>query len=76
MRSRDQIADAIGIPVVASIRSRASRSVAGWTSLLQKYAPGTVETWTLRQLVRPFVRYLEDAATRAGDDLIAVLLPE
>lgn len=52
MRSRDQIADAIGIPVVASIRSRASRSVAGWTSLLQKYAPGTVETWTLRQLVR------------------------
>jgi amino acid transporter len=29
-----------------------------------------------RQLVRPFVRYLEDAATRAGDDLIVVLLPE
>ncbi|WP_270886157.1 Wzz/FepE/Etk N-terminal domain-containing protein [Pedococcus sp. 5OH_020] len=52
MRSRDEIADAIGIPVVASIHSRAPHSVAGWTSLLAKYSPGTVETWTLRQLVR------------------------
>jgi amino acid transporter len=29
-----------------------------------------------RQLVRPFVRYLEDAASRAGDDVLVVLLPE
>jgi len=29
-----------------------------------------------RQLVRPFVRYLEDAAARAGDDVLVVLLPE
>ncbi len=29
-----------------------------------------------RQLVRPFVRYLEDAAGRAGDDVLVVLLPE
>ena len=29
-----------------------------------------------RQLVRPFVRYLEDAASRGGDDVLVVLLPE
>lgn len=52
VRSRDQIADAVGIPVVASIESHAPRSVAGWTGLLKSYAPHNVETWTLRQLVR------------------------
>jgi hypothetical protein len=52
LRSRDQIADAVGIPVVASIRSRAPHSVAGWTSLLESYAPDNVERWTLRQLLR------------------------
>jgi amino acid transporter len=29
-----------------------------------------------RQLVRPFVRYLEDVAARAGNDIVVVLLPE
>jgi len=29
-----------------------------------------------RQLVRPFIRYLEDAAAGAGDDVVVVLLPE
>jgi hypothetical protein len=52
MRSRDQVADAIGIPVVASIESGTPRSVAGWTDLLRDYTPDNVEMWTLRQLVR------------------------
>jgi hypothetical protein len=52
LRSRDQIADAVGIPVVASIQSRAPRSVAGWSSLLESYAPDSVELWALRQLLR------------------------
>ena len=52
LRSRDQVADAIGIPVVASIQSGTPRSVAGWTDLLRDYAPHNVEMWTLRQLVR------------------------
>jgi amino acid transporter len=29
-----------------------------------------------RQLVRPFVRYLEDVASRDGDDVLVVVLPE
>ena len=52
VRSRDEIADAVGIPVAASLQSQAPRSVAGWSTLLQRYAPPNVETWTLRQLLR------------------------
>lgn len=52
LRSRDEIADAVGIPVVASLQTRPPRSVAGWTSLLASYAPDSVEMWTLRQLMR------------------------
>ena len=52
LRSRDQVADAVGIPVVASIQSGTPRSVAGWTDLLRDYTPHNVEMWTLRQLVR------------------------
>jgi capsular polysaccharide biosynthesis protein len=51
-RSRDEIADAVGIPVVASIQSHAPRSAAGWTAMLKGYTPDNVEMWTLRQLLR------------------------
>lgn len=57
---RDEIADAVGSPVVASIRSRVPRSVAGWTSLLGSYTPGTVDAWALRQTLR---QLLPDDAT-------------
>lgn len=52
LRSRDEIADAVGIPVLASLRSRAPKSVAAWTSLLAAYSPDNVEMWTLRQVLR------------------------
>jgi capsular polysaccharide biosynthesis protein len=52
LRSRDQIADAIGVPVVASLQSRTPRGVAGWGSLLQGYDPADVDRWALRQLLR------------------------
>lgn len=52
LRSRDEIADAVGIPVLASLRSRAPKSVAAWTTLLGAYSPDNVEMWTLRQMLR------------------------
>jgi hypothetical protein len=52
LRYRDEIADALGSPVVASLRSRAPRTVAAWSSLLEVYAPGTVDAWALRQALR------------------------
>jgi capsular polysaccharide biosynthesis protein len=52
---RDQIADAVGSAVIASLRSQAPRTVAGWTALLEDYSPGTVDAWALRQALRQLV---------------------
>lgn len=46
--TRDEIADAVGSEVVASLRSQVPRSVAAWHSLLQSYSPGVAEGWTAR----------------------------
>jgi capsular polysaccharide biosynthesis protein len=52
IRLRDDIADAIGSPVLASVRSRPQRSVAGWSTLLETYEATPVESWAFRQLLR------------------------
>lgn len=52
---RDDIADAVGSPVVASVRSRVPRDVAGWSALLENYAPSDVDSWALRQALRQLV---------------------
>ena len=49
---RDDIADAVGSLVIASVRTRATRSVADWISLLRDYAPGTVDAWAWRRALR------------------------
>lgn len=53
---RDEIADAVGSAVIASLRSRVPRTVAGWRTLLETYAPGSVDAWALRQALRQLVR--------------------
>jgi capsular polysaccharide biosynthesis protein len=55
VRLRDEIADAIGSPVLAAIRSRPQRSVAGWSALLGTYRATPVESWALRQVLRGLV---------------------
>jgi hypothetical protein len=52
IRLRDEIADAIGSPVLVSIRSRPQQSIAAWLSLLQTYEATPVESWAFRQLLR------------------------
>lgn len=52
---RDEIADAVGSPVIASLRSRIPRTAAGWVALLEGYSPGTVDAWALRQALRQLV---------------------
>jgi capsular polysaccharide biosynthesis protein len=42
---RDEIADAVGSPVLAAVRSRPQRSVAGWLTLLETYNASPVESW-------------------------------
>ncbi len=49
LRERDQIADATGIPVLASIPVRRPASTAGWARLLDGYQPDAAGACSLRQ---------------------------
>jgi capsular polysaccharide biosynthesis protein len=66
LRSRDEIADALGSAVIASIRSRVPKGVSGWAALLEGYTPGTVDAWALRQALRQLV--LGDSALGSRQD--------
>ena len=52
---RDEIADAVGSPVLAAVRSRPQSSVAGWSTLLETYEATPVESWAFRQVLRGMV---------------------
>ena len=55
LRLRDDIADAVGSPVLAAVRSRPQRSVAAWSTLLERYHASPVEAWAFRQVLRGLV---------------------
>ena len=52
LRERDQIADAIGVPVLASIPVAHPSDAAGWIKLFEEYHPGVVQAWQLRSALR------------------------
>ena len=49
LRSRDDIADAIGVPVVASIAAGHPSDPPGWAKLLAEYEPGVIHAWSMRR---------------------------
>jgi hypothetical protein len=49
LRERDEIADAIGVPVLASVPVRHPDNAARWTRLLEDYEPSVTEAWCLRK---------------------------
>jgi hypothetical protein len=55
LRSRDEIADAVGIPVVTSMRVRPPRSTHAWRELLRAYTPDSPDARALRQLLHGLV---------------------
>src|SRR5262245_3833670 len=63
---RDEIADAVGSPVLAAIRSRPQRSVAGWLTLLENYTATPVESWAFRQVLRGLAPADRTAEPRAA----------
>jgi capsular polysaccharide biosynthesis protein len=69
VRLRDEIADAIGSPVLAAVRSRPQRSVAGWSTLLETYEATPVESWAFRQLLRALVPAGRNGEPRVGTKL-------
>jgi capsular polysaccharide biosynthesis protein len=49
LRERDQIAGAVGLPVLASVPVAHPSGPAGWRRLLDEYEPGAVEAWGMRK---------------------------
>ena len=47
LRQRDEIANAIGIPVIASVPVAHPTDAAGWTKLFEDYAPAARHSWQL-----------------------------
>ena len=52
LRERDQIANAIGLSVVASVPVSHPSDPAGWAKLLESYQPQAVHAWQLRTVLR------------------------
>lgn len=52
LRTRDEIADSIGVAVLASIRVGHPSDAAGWTRLLAEYEPGAADAWRLRKALQ------------------------
>jgi capsular polysaccharide biosynthesis protein len=48
LRYRDEFADAIGVPVLASLEVSQPSDLSGWVKLLEDYRPTAVEAWRLR----------------------------
>jgi capsular polysaccharide biosynthesis protein len=59
LRGRDEIADAIGVPVLASLQVWHPADAADWSKLLDDYQPSPVDAWRLRKA-------LQDLGTESG----------
>ena len=52
LRERDEIADAVGIPVLAAVPVAHPSDATGWAKLLAEYEPGPVHAWRLRKVLQ------------------------
>jgi hypothetical protein len=52
LRQRDEIADSIGVPVLASVPAEQPSDAPAWTRLLEGYDPGVVHAWRLRKALQ------------------------
>jgi capsular polysaccharide biosynthesis protein len=75
LRYRDEIADAVGSPVVGSVHAPQPRDAAAWTSVLADYQPETVDAWGLRQVLRQLGEWYPGGGHHA-DDGRSPALPE
>jgi capsular polysaccharide biosynthesis protein len=48
LRIRDEIANSIGLPVLASVPVAHPSAAGGWTKILDEYKPASVHAWQLR----------------------------
>lgn len=74
LRRRDEIADAIGVPVLASLPVRHPSDAAGWTKLLEGYEPRDVHAWTLRKALHHLGLTDFKGAGQAGTSVAVISL--
>lgn len=55
LRRRDQIARAIGVPVLAAVESAQYKTAAQWRGLLEHFEPSASTAWNLRKVLRHLV---------------------
>jgi capsular polysaccharide biosynthesis protein len=65
LRERDQIANSIGVPVLASIPVEHPADALAWTKLLEEYEPSAVHGWRLRRALQQLG--ITEALSGAGD---------
>ena len=70
LRERDEIADSIGVPIIASVRVSHPAKPAGWTRLLDAYEPEAADAWRLHKLLRE----LGHVGLAAGDSSSVAVL--
>lgn len=75
LRERDEIANSVGIPVLASLPVAHPSDATGWMKLLREYKPGDVQAWRLRKLLQQLglIGYITGSGSDAGIPSIAVL---
>jgi len=61
LRYRDDLADALGRPVIAAVESRAARSAAGWSGLLAGHSADPTEAWAFRQALHQLTEHASPA---------------
>ena len=74
LRQRDEIADAIGVPVLASLATHRAADAADWARLLGDYEPSAADAWRLRSALDYLgLADLRSADGRAGRSALTVL---
>jgi capsular polysaccharide biosynthesis protein len=74
LRQRDEIANSVGIPVLASVSVGHPSNAAGWTKLLENYKPTAVHSWQLSTaleqlgMARPFGGLAYNGSGRSSYD--------
>jgi capsular polysaccharide biosynthesis protein len=73
LRLRDEIADAAGVPVIASIPVERPVDEAGWVKFFDGYEAGSVNSWRLRAVLDRLRMADPPAGDRSGGSAIMVL---
>jgi len=73
LRGRDEIANAIGVPILASLPVAHPTDAGRWARLFEDYAPSVVHAWQLRNALR-YLGQVDTATASNGDGFSVTVL--